>query len=314
MLKNKDIVSLKELSEQEILDILETAETMTKINTTKKTVPYLQGKTIMLIFKDSEIKKRISTELACKYLGANVIILSWDKIESFYKNVLDLGTLIEEQNVDFLIMTNKSSGAAKFLSSRISASIINEGDGLNESPIKALADLMVISKRKGRFKDLNVVFIGDMINNRIGKSLMWGLLKLGANVKVSGPPTLIPTDLEKEDISVFYDPFDAVVDADVVINLRVVGHEDKYGLIPSLDEYKSLYKISEQMLKLANEDVVIINAGTESIRRGIEISTKVLDKELVVQDDELSSGIAIRMAILFLLSAGGSKKDEKNNN
>ncbi len=314
MLKNKDIVSLKELSEEEIIDIIETAETMTKINTTKKTVPYLQGKTIMLIFQESEIKKRISTELACKYLGANVIVLYWDKLGTSYKNVLDLGILIEEQNVDFLIMTNKSSGAAKFLSSRISASIINEGDGLNESPVKALSDLMVISKRKKTFKGLNVVFIGDMINNRIGKSLMWGLLKLGANVKVSGPPTLIPKGLEKDGIKVFYDPFDAMVDAEVVINLRVIGHKKEYGLIPSLDEYKSIYKISERMLKLANEDVVIINAGLESIRRGIEISTKVLDRDIVIQDDELSSGIAIRMAILFLLSAGGSKKNEKNNN
>lgn len=314
MLKNKDIVSLKELSEEEILDILETAETMTKINTTKKPVPYLQGKTIMILFRESEIKKRISTELACKYLGANVIILSWDKIESLYENVIDLGTLIEEQNVDFLIMTNKSSGAAKFLSTKISASIINEGDGLNESPIKALADIMLISKYKENFKNLNVVFIGDMINSRIGKSIMWGLLKLGANVKVSGPPTLIPTDLEKENVEVFYDPYNAVVDADVIINLRVRGHEKPYNLIPSLDEYKSIYKISEKMLKLANENVVIINAGTENVRRGIEISTKVLDKDKVVQDDQLSGGIAIRMAILFLLSVGGSKKDEKDNN
>ncbi len=314
MLKVKDIVSMREISEGEILDILKTAKTMMKINSTKKTVPYLQGKTVMLVFYESEVKKRISAELAVKYLGGNVIVLSWDKIETLYRNVVDLGTLIEEQNVDFLIMTNKSPGAAKFLSTKISASIINEGDGLNESPVKALSDLMLISKHKGRFVDLGVVFIGDMVNSRVGKSLMWGLLKLGANVKVAGPPTLIPTDLTKEDVEVFYDPYEAVVNADVVINLTVRGHEGEHRLIPSLDEYKSIYKINKEMLKLANEDVVVINAGKENIRRGIEISTKVVDNEIVIQDEDLASDIALRMAIMFLLSVGGSKKNEKNYN
>ncbi len=314
MLEIKDIVSMREISEKEILDILKTAKTMMKINSTKKTIPYLQGKTVMLIFSESEVKKRISAELAVKYLGANVIVLSWDKIENLYRSVVDLATLIEEQNVDFLVMTNKSPGTAKFLSTKISASIINEGDGLNESPVKALSDLMLISKHKNKFKDLSVVFIGDMINSRVGKSLMWGLLKLGSHVKVCGPPTLIPTDLEKENVEVFYDPLDAVVNADVVINLRVRGHEEEYGLIPSLDEYKSIYKINQEMLKLANEGVVVINAGKENIRRGIEISTKVVDNEIVIQDEDLASDVALRMAIMFLLSVGGSKKNEKNYN
>ncbi len=314
MLKNKDIVSLRELSEEEILDIVETADTMNKINATKKPVPYLQGKTVMLVFKESELKKRMSAELASKYLGANVIVLSWDKLESYYNNITDLGVLIEEQDVDYLIMTNKHSGSAKFLSDKISASIINEGDGINESPVKALVDLMRISRVKGDFKNLNVVIIGDMVNSRIGKSIMWGLLKLGAKVKVSAPPTLIPVDLTKEDVEVYYDPFDAVVDADVIINLRIQGHRPEHGLIPSLEEYTSIYKISESLLKLAKEDVIVIDAGTENYRRGIEISRKVIDSGKLISDEQLAGDIAIRMAILFLLSMGGNKKYEKNNN
>ncbi len=314
MLKNKDIVSLREISEQEILDILKTAKTMMKINKRKKAVPFLQGKTVTLIFNENEVKKRISGELAVKYLGANLITLSWDKMENIYKNVVELGKLIEEQNADYLIMTNKSAGTAKFLSKKTSASVINEGDGLNESPVKALSDLMLIFKHKGKFEGLNVVFIGDMVNSRVGKSLMWGLLTLGSKVKVVGPPTLIPSEISKENVEVFYNPNEALIGADVVINLRVRGHEKEYGLIPSLDEYKSIYKITEKMLKLANDDVVVINAGKESIRRGIEISAKVVDKEIVIQDEDLASDIALRMAIMFLLSVGGSKKNEKNYN
>ncbi len=305
MFNNKDLVSIKDLSAEQINDILKTAQSFSTLTKSKKTIKHLEGKTVVLIFKENQMRKKLSFEMAAKHLGATVLTLSTDNLKASKSDVLVTGQLVEQIGADFIILTHSLSGATRFLASNVKASVINEGDGLNESPIRALVDLMIIKSLKKDFENLTVLFLGDMLHSRVGISMLWALLKLGAKVRISAPPTLIPYKIEEDNVAVYHDPYEAIVDVDVVIVQKTLEDDVYEKLIPSFEEYKSLYKLNRDMLLLAKENVMVLHTGV--VRRGIEIETELMEDPRMQINDHLFNGTAIRMAVLYLISLRGGE-------
>lgn len=304
MLNGKDLVSIRDLSAEIIEDILKTAESFMILNKGRHGVQYLQGKTVVLIFRENQMRKKLSFEMAAKYLGANVLTLSTDNLMKTGSDVAITGKLLDQIGADYIILTHSSSGATRYLAKNVKASVINEGDGLNESPIRALVDLAVIKSFKKSFSGLVVVFLGDMLHSRVGMSTLWALLKLGVKIRIASPPTLVPKDIGENspNVEIFYDPYKAVEGVDVILVQKTLDDEMYKTLIPSFEEYKSLYKLNNEMLFLAKKDVIVLHTGV--IRRGIEIDTKIMEDSRVKINDHLLNGTSIRMAVLYLLSLG----------
>jgi aspartate carbamoyltransferase catalytic subunit len=299
----KDFISLSDSSKEEILEILENAETMKIVLSQKnKKAPYLNGKSIVILFYEKSVRAKLSYELAAQYLGASIVDITVPGGGDRHENINDMGRTIEQMGGDFIICRHPMSGSAKFLAERVNASVINAGDGINEDPSQALLDLMTIRDIKGGFENLKVAIIGDVASSRVARSNIWGLLKLGAEVCVAGPPTLIPTDLNKFGVKVFYNIKDAVKDADVVMSLRL-QHEEEYGSkLPSFNEYKEYFKIDSTIMSYAKPDAIVMHPGSPD--RRIEISSSVVDSKQCILDDQITNGVAIRMALLYLLDMG----------
>lgn len=298
----KDLISIKDLSEEEILYILTTAETMKLTINQKRKPSYLQGKTVIKLFNNKGSRNELSFELATKYLGGNLVDMETNKGD--YSNILDIGTVIDQMGGDFVIIKSPMSGSAKLIAEHINASVINAGDGYNENPSQSLLDLFTIKTQKGYFKNLKVAIIGDIIHSGVTKSNIWGLLTLGAHVSLASTPTLIPKHIEKLGVSIYYNPFDAVKDCDVILSLKIDSKANNFTkLIPSLNEYKHFFKIDSKLMSYAKEDAIIMHPGP--IDRGIEISSEIIDSSRCIIDDQISTGIAVRMAILYLLSIKG---------
>lgn len=300
-LKNKDFISLFHTTKEEILFILETAETMKKLTDKKnKKYPYLQGKSVVNLFYEQSVRARLSYELASQYLSANIVEIVVGRPLDIYENIREIGKTVDQMGADFIICRHPMSGSAKFLAENVSASVINAGDGINENPTRALIDLMTIKKFKGDFKGLNVAIIGDVASSRNIRSNIWGLLKLGANVSVAAPPTMLPPMMEQFNVKMFYDIKKAVAGADVIMTLRLT-EESSYGSrLASFNEYKSFFKVDEDILDLADSKAIIMHPGMP--HRGIEISSHILESERFITDDQVTNGVAIRMALLYLLS------------
>ena len=214
----KDFISLFDLNAEEILYILETAETMKYIlNQKNKKAPYLQGKSVIILFYEKSVRAKLSYELAAQYLSANIVDITVSKVTDQYETINDMGKTIEQMGGDFIICRHPMSGSAKFLAENVHASVINAGDGINEDPSQSLLDLMTIKKQKGSFNGLKVAIIGDVAHSRVTRSNIWGLLKLGAEVCVAGPPTMIPSGIEVLGVKVHYDIKEAVKDRKSVV-------------------------------------------------------------------------------------------------
>ena len=308
-LKNKDLSGLEYLSKEEIELILKTAVPFKELFTRSiKKVPTLRGKTVVLLFYEPSTRTRISFELAAKRLSADTVNISasGSSVEKG-ESLIDTGKTFEAMKADFVVIRHSMSGAAHVLARNINPSVINAGDGSHEHPTQGLLDIFTINEKKGTVKGLKVVIIGDIAHSRVARSNIWGLTKLGAEVVVCGPSTLIPRDIEKTGAKVCYNLDFALKNADVVNVLRIQLERQKTKRLPSLREYNLLFGMTKEKLKLAKPDVIIMHPGP--MNRGIEITSNVADGAQSVIDEQVTNGIAVRMAVLYLLAGGKSSPE-----
>ncbi len=301
-MKKQDLLGLRDLSKEEILSILETAKEMKKIiQSPVKKAPNLQGKTVINLFYENSTRTRMSFELASKYLGANAANItasgsSVEKGETLEDTVRNLNAMA----ADIIVMRHNMSGAPHFIAPMVNAHIINAGDGMHEHPTQALLDMFTMMEKKGKIEGLKVAIIGDIYHSRVVRSNIYGLLKLGATVTVGGPSTLIPKDFEQMGVKVFKTVHEAIVDADVVMGLRIQLERQKKGLFPSVREYHRFFGIDDKRLKFAKPDALVMHPGP--VNRGVEFSSSVVDSDQSVINEQVTNGVAIRMAVMSLLA------------
>ncbi|OGW82302.1 MAG: aspartate carbamoyltransferase [Omnitrophica bacterium RIFCSPLOWO2_12_FULL_44_17] len=305
----KDLVGLKDLSREEITLILDTAKSLQEVSTRPvKKVPTLRGRTVANMFFEPSTRTRISFELAEKRLSADTINFSAATSSTVKgESIKDTVRNIESLKVDIIVMRHPASGAPHRLAERLDVSFINAGDGINEHPTQALLDMFTIKEKKGTLEGVKVTFIGDILHSRVARSNIWGLTKMGAKVVVCGPKTLIPPKVEELGVEVIYDLYDAIKDADVINLLRIQMERQSECFFPSIREYANTYQINRKVLEVAKKDVVIMHPGP--VNRGIEVSSDVMDGPSSVILDQVTNGLAVRMAVLYLLS-GARKKIE----
>lgn len=300
-----DLLGLKDLSAEQIKHILDTAATMKEIvlSSNKKT-PHLQGKTVVNLFYENSTRTRLSFELAAKYMSANAANISASGSSVAKGETLtDTAETINAMGTDILVMRHNMSGAPHMLSKLIDASVVNAGDGMNEHPTQALLDMLTIIEHKGHIEGLKVAIVGDIYHSRVVRSNIYGLTKLGAEVTLGGPSTLMPMGIEDMGVTVYDNVHEAIVDADIVMGLRIQLERQKKGLFPSTREYFRFFGIDEQRLKLAKPDAIVMHPGP--VNRGVELSTSVIDGDRSVITNQVTSGVAVRMAVMYLLSRGG---------
>jgi len=302
----KDLLGLEELDKKEIELILETASSFKEISTREvKKVPTLRGKTIVLFFFEPSTRTRSSFELAAKRLSADTLSIATSSSSIVKGETLkDTFMNIEAMQVDVIILRHSASGAAHMLSKCIAPSVINAGDGCHEHPTQGLLDIFTIQEKIGSVKGLKVSIIGDILHSRVARSNIWGLNKLGAEVTVCGPKTLIPRDIEKMGVNVTTDLSKALKGADAINILRIQRERQKAGMFPSLREYALYFGVTKEKLdKFAKPDVLIMHPGP--MNRGVEITPDVADSSYSVILEQVTNGIAVRMAVLYLVSQAG---------
>lgn len=301
-LNRKDLLEIKGLGREEINYFLDTAESFKEVTGRDiKKVPTLRGKTVVNLFFEPSTRTRTSFELAAKRLSADVINFSVSTSSvTKGETLLDTARNIEAMRSDFIVIRHPASGAPHLLAQQLKSSVINAGDGFHEHPTQALLDLFTIREKKGRIEGLKVVIIGDITHSRVARSNIYGLTRLGANVCVAGPPALIPVDIESTGVSVYYNLTEAIKDADVIMVLRIQSERQGKNYFPGLREYASLFCLTAEKLRCAKEDVMVMHPGP--INRGIEIAPEVADGLSSVILEQVTNGIAVRMATLYLLS------------
>ncbi len=302
MYKRKDLLGLRDLSEDEIMTILNTAKSMKeKIDNPALRSDELKQSSIVTLFYENSTRTKMSFMLAGDYLGAMVKDLgvatsSVNKGES----LVDTGVTLDQMGINVMIIRHQLTGAAHLLAKNVKASVVNAGDGSNEHPTQALLDLFTIMEYKKKFEGLNVTILGDISHSRVARSNAFGLTKLGANVTLAGPSTLVSNSMKTLGVNVTSDIPSAIKNADVVMGLRIQFERQKNMPFPSLREYSSLFGVNSQVLKYAKEDVLIMHPGP--VNRGIELSTEVIDGKNSVINVQVKNGVAVRMAILKLLT------------
>ena len=307
-LRRKDILGLEEMSAEEITLILDTARSMREIMQRKiKKVPTLRGRSVLNLFYEPSTRTKASFELAQKYMSADSVSVAGTSSSLVKGETLkDTVRNIEVMGIECVIMRHPVSGAAYYLARNSEANIVNAGDGMHEHPTQGLLDLFTILDKKGRLEKLKVTIVGDIRHSQVARSNIWGLKKMGAQVVVSGPPTLMPADMEDFEVSYESSLDDAIEGADVVMALRLQKERQEGGLFPTLREYAELYGLNSRRVEKTNEDALIMHPGP--INRGIEISSELADGPRSVVLDQVTSGVAVRMAILYLL-LGGTKEE-----
>lgn len=304
VLKSKDLLSIKDLTREEIELILNTAESFKEVSSREiKKVPTLRGKTVVNLFFEPSTRTRTSFELAAKRLSADVINIS-SSASSVTKGetLIDMARNLQAMQADFIVLRHPCAGAPYLLAKTLKSSVINAGDGGHEHPTQALLDLFTIVEKRVKVSGLKIAIVGDIAHSRVARSNIFALKKMGAEVKVVGPPTLMPADIERLGVSVVYDLDQALKGMDVVIMLRIQMERHGKKFFPSLREYSRLYCLTQDRLKLARENVLIMHPGP--INRGVELSPEVADGLSSVILDQVTNGVAVRMAVLYLLSGG----------
>ena len=306
----KDLLGLRELSAEEIQLILQTAESFREISLRPiKKVPALRGKTVVNLFFEPSTRTRTSFELAAKRLSADVVnIATQSSSLSKGETVLDTVRTLEALKVDILVIRHAAAGVPHLIAKHASSAVINAGDGAHEHPTQALLDLFTIQEKKGRIDGLRVSIIGDITHSRVARSDIWGLTKLGAHVTVCGPPTLIPPAIEQLGVGVTHRLDQAIRGADVLMLLRIQHERQEARLVPSLREYRLRYGLTRERLQGAKPDVLIMHPGP--VNRGVELDSNVADGPFSVILDQVTNGLAVRMAVLYLVS-GAPKVDEE---
>ncbi len=296
----KDLLAVEDLSREEIELILNTAESFKEVSTREiKKVPALRGKTVANLFFESSTRTRTSFEVAAKRLSADSVnFSSMGSSTTKGESLRDTARNIEAMQVDTIVMRHSSSGAAEYLSRHVRASVVNAGDGIHEHPTQGLLDIFTIRERKKDLKGIRVCLVGDILHSRVARSNIWGLTKLGAKVTVCGPPTLIPKEIESLGVSVSYDIDEVLPDQDVLNILRIQLERQRGAFFPSIREYAQSFGISNQRIRHAKKDMLIMHPGP--INRGVELAAEVADGEHSVILDQVTNGVAVRMAVLFL--------------
>jgi aspartate carbamoyltransferase catalytic subunit len=302
MLTSRHLLGIKDLSPDEINLILDTSSGFRDVLSRDiKKVPPLRGKTVVSLFFEPSTRTRTSFALAAKRLSADVVNFSVTT-SSVVKgeSLIDTALTIQSLGADFVVIRHSSSGVPHFLSKQLDMSIINAGDGANEHPTQALLDLFTIRSHKQSIKGLTVAIIGDIAHSRVAKSNIYGLTKLGAQVRVICPPTLMPAEIEKLNVRVFHSIEEGLRDTDVIMTLRLQLERQTKGFLPSFEEYFHLYGLTSERMKLAKDDAIVMHPGP--MNRGVEIDSKVADGPQSVILEQVTNGIAVRMAVLYLLA------------
>jgi aspartate carbamoyltransferase catalytic subunit len=306
----KDLLGLEDLSADQIRGILDTAEPFKEIsNRSVKKVPVLRGKTIVNAFFENSTRTRISFEFAEKRLSADTVnFAAGGSSVSKGETLVDTARNLEAMGIDMVVIRHGSSGSARFLAERIASNVINAGDGRHEHPTQGLLDLLTIRDHFGRIEGLKVCIVGDVLHSRVARSNIWGLRKLGAEVGVCGPQTLMPPDAGDLGVTVFRRIEEAVEWADALNVLRLQLERMKSGFIPSLREYNRVFGVTSARLAQAPRDVLILHPGP--MNRGVEIDSDVADGPHSVILQQVTNGVAIRMAVLYLLAGGKPESAE----
>jgi len=302
VLNNKDLLGIKELSVQEINLILDTAAGFKDVlGRDIKKVPALRGKTTVNLFFEPSTRTRTSFELAAKRLSTDVINFSVPT-SSVVKgeSLIDTALTVQALGADFIIIRHASSGVPHLLAKNLNASVINAGDGTNEHPTQALLDAFTIQEKKRKIAGLEIAIVGDIMHSRVAKSDIYCLTALGAHVRLIGPPTLIPENLQAMGVSLFHNMEDGVKGVDVLIMLRIQMERQGKGFFPSTDEYSKNWGLTPERLSLAKEDVIVMHPGP--MNRGIEIVSEIADGPRSVILEQVTNGIAVRMSVMYLLS------------
>ncbi|HZW83537.1 MAG TPA: aspartate carbamoyltransferase catalytic subunit [Candidatus Deferrimicrobium sp.] len=304
MWSRKHLLGIKELTVEEIQMILDSAVPMKDIiKRDIKKVPTLRGKSVINLFYEASTRTRTSFELAGKYLSAdtvNIAVSTSSVVKG--ETLIDTGKTLDVMGADVVVIRHQASGAPELLSKHIKASVINAGDGFHEHPTQALLDLFTIREVKGSFAGLTVTILGDILHSRVARSNIWGLTKLGAKVRVAGPSTLLPMGLEEMGVEVYSRVEEALEGADVVNVLRIQLERQQKGLFPTIREYARLFGLNNERAKLAKTDALILHPGP--MNRGVEISPELADGVQSRITEQVTNGVAVRMAILYLMTGG----------
>jgi aspartate carbamoyltransferase catalytic subunit len=300
--EKKDLLGLEYLTKEEIELILSSARSFKGVLARPlRKVPTLRGKTVANLFYEPSTRTRISFELAAKRLSADVInIMKESSSIQKGETLIDTGRNLEALKIDVIVVRHNASGAAMMLARALDISVINAGDGWHEHPTQALLDIFTLTEKLERISGLNVSIIGDIAHSRVARSNIWGLTKLGANVTVCAPPKLIPAGIEKMGVRVTNEVNEAIRDADAINVLRMQFERDERDNFPSRTEYFKKFGISEERLKKAKKDIIIMHPGP--INRGVEMSGEVADGANSVILEQVTNGIAVRMAVLYLIA------------
>jgi aspartate carbamoyltransferase catalytic subunit len=301
--KHKHILGIEQLSGQDIQLILDTADAFKEINSRDiKKVPTLRGKTIINAFFEASTRTRLSFEIAGKRLSADTVNISGSTSSVVKGETLeDTAKNIEAMAPDIIVIRHGHSGAPHYLAERVGCSIVNAGDGAHEHPSQALLDLLTMREHKGRIEGLEVAIVGDITHSRVARSDIYALTRMGAKVRVCGPGTMLPIGIERlGNVKVFTSMRDAIKDVDVVMMLRIQLERQSNIMLPSLREYARFYGLNPGNVKLAKPDAIIMHPGP--MNRGVEISSAVADGEQNVILNQVENGVAVRMALLYLVS------------
>jgi len=300
----KDLLGIRELTKEEILLILDTAESFKDISRRAvKKVPTLRGKTVITLFYEPSTRTRVSFEIAAKRLSADTINVSSSTSSSVKGETLkDTAKNLESMQPDVIVIRHSMPGAPHMLSNIVNSSVINAGDGAHEHPTQALLDLFTMREKKGRIDGLKFVIIGDIAHSRVARSNIFALNHFDTEIVCCGPPTMIPPYLEDLGVKVEYNINKAVKNADVIMMLRIQKERGGVSYIPSINEYSAIYGLKQDHVKKAKKDVIIMHPGP--MNRGVEIAGEVADGPYSVILDQVENGVAVRMAILFLLTGG----------
>ena len=308
MFKLKNILGTQCLTEDDITTILDTVDSFKEISTRPiKKVPTLRGKTVINLFFEPSTRTRTSFEIAGKRLSADVINIAGSS-SSIVKgeNLIDTALNLEAMHPDIIIVRHAHSGAVEMISQFIECPIINAGDGYHEHPTQALLDLYTIRESKRNLEGLNVVIVGDIAHSRVVRSNIYAMKTMGMNVKLIGPPTMIPLEIEKMGVSVGYYLEDAIPNADVIMILRLQKERQSKYLLSSIREYSNLYCLTSKFLEKAKDDVLIFHPGP--INRGIEISLDVMQSDRSLILNQVTNGVALRMALMYLVLGGNNDR------
>jgi len=303
-LQGKDLLTLQELSQEDMELILSTARSLKEILSRPiKKVPTLRGKVVCTLFYEPSTRTRTSFELAAKYMSADTVSIA-TSTSSVQKGetLADTARNLAVMGIDLVIMRHSVSGSCHFLARVLDIPVVNAGDGMHEHPTQGLLDIFTILDYKPRIKGLKVAILGDIAHSRVARSNIYGLTKMGAEVSVAGPSTLLPPEIEALGVRAFCHPEEAVEGADVVYVLRLQLERQSNSLFPSKREYQDFFGLDRQMLAYAKEDAIIMHPGP--MNRGIEITTDIADSPRSVILDQVTNGVAIRMAVLYLILGG----------